>query len=112
MFDVVRRAVAGLAGVEESTSYGGPAWKVKKKLLCCQATNKQAEPGSLVVRLDFETRDALIAEAPDIYYVKPHYVDYECVLVRLTAIDEDALRDLLRGAWKFVTKEKRRGRGV
>jgi hypothetical protein len=109
---VVRRAVAGLAGVEESTSYGGPAWKVKKKLICCQATNKQAEPGSLVVRVDFETRDALIAEAPDTYYVKPHYVNYECVLVRLARVEEGALRDLLRGSWRYVTKEKGRGRGV
>lgn len=49
----------------------------------------------------------------DVYYLKDHYVDYACVLVRMNRMHPDALRDLMRMAWQFVksmpkTKRKRR----
>ena len=56
-----------------------------------------------MVRIDFEQRDELVAAEPDIYYLKDHYVGYECVLVRLSRIRADALADLLMSAWRFVS---------
>ena len=88
--------------------YGSPALKVGGELLTCLATNKSAEPGSLGVRIDFDHRDALLAEAPETYYVTDHYVNYPVVLVRLSQIRIDELRDLLTSAWRFVTSEKKR----
>jgi hypothetical protein len=102
-FDVVRQIGLELPDVEESTMYGEPALKLRGKLLACIASHKSAEPGSLVVRIGFDQRDALVAEEPRIYYLKPHYVDYACVLVRLALIDREALRDLLLSAWRFVS---------
>jgi hypothetical protein len=90
--------------------YGAPALKVRGKLLACMASHKSAEPGSLVVRIDFDQRDALIADDPHIYYVKPHYVGYAAVLVRLALIDRDALRDLLHSAWRTVTATAKKPR--
>jgi hypothetical protein len=101
-FDVVRAIGRTLPDVEESTMYGAPALKVRGKLLACMASHKSAEPNTLVVRLDFEDRDALIADDPQTYYLKPHYEDYPSVLVRLARIDPDALRDLLQSAWRTV----------
>ena len=46
-----------------------------------------------MVRVDFAQRDELLAAEPDVYYLKEHYVDYACVLVRLKRIHPDALRD-------------------
>jgi hypothetical protein len=111
-FQVVRTIGLELPGVEESTMYGAPALKVRGKLLTCMASHKSAEPGSLVVRIGFDDRDALIADDPRVYYVKPHYQDYPSVLVRLALIDRDALRDLLQSAWRTVTASstKRRPR--
>ena len=83
--------------------YGQPALKTCGRMIACIASNKAAEPGSLAVRVDFETRDELIESAPDVYYLKDHYKTFPVVLVRLSRIDEDALRDLLRMAWKIVT---------
>jgi hypothetical protein len=94
-----------LPSVEEGTAYGSPALKLHGKLLACIPTNKQAEPGSLVVRVDFAQRDELLAAEPDVYYLKPHYEDYACVLVRMKQIHPDALRDLLRMAWAFVNSK-------
>lgn len=73
-FDTVRDIGLTLPGVEESTAYGFPALKVHGKLLACVPANPSAEPASLV-RVDFDDRTELLAEAPDVYYVTERYVD-------------------------------------
>ncbi len=102
-FDTVRSIGLALPGVEESTAYGFPALKIHGKLLACVPAHRSAEPGSLVVRVDFEDRAELLAAAPDVYYVTDHYADYNAVLVRLSRVYPDVLRDLLGMAHKFVT---------
>jgi len=102
-FDTVRQIGLGLPGVEDGTAYGVPALKVRGKLLACVPANPSAEPGSIVVRVDFDDRAELLRAAPDIYYVTDHYVDYNSVLVRLSRVNTDVLRDLLGMAYKFVT---------
>ncbi len=109
-FDTVRKIGLALPDVEDSTMYGKLALKVRGKLLTCLAINKSAEPDSLVVRIDFEQRDGLLAEAPEIYYVTDHYRNYPAVLVRLSRIPPDQLRDLLGAAWRFVTSESKKKR--
>ncbi len=103
-FDTVRNIGLGLPGVEASTAYGLPALKVHGKLLVCVPANRSAEPDSIVVRMDFDDRAELLAEAPDVYYVTDHYVGYSAVLVRLSRVNPDVLRDLLGLAHKFVTR--------
>jgi hypothetical protein len=102
-FDTVRKIGLALPGVEEGTAYGFPALKVHGKLLACLPANRSAEPGSIVVRVDFDDRTELIAAAPDVYYVTDHYVGFSAVLVRLSRVNAGALRDLLGMAHKFVT---------
>ncbi len=109
-FATVRRIGLALPGVEEGTAYGTPALKLNGQLLACMATNKAAEPDTLVVRVDFAQRDELIAAEPDVYYLKDHYVDYACVLVRLKRIHPDALRDLLLMSWQFMNSKARKKR--
>ena len=85
--------------------------------LGCDAYNKvpyqllhrcAAEPGSLVVRIDLDNRTELLAADPDVYYVTDHYLNDTCVLVRLSRVTPDVLRDLLGMAHKFVTADARR----
>jgi hypothetical protein len=102
-FDTVRKIALALPGVEEGTAYGFPALKVHGKLLACLPANRSAEPGSIVVRVDFDDRAELLAAAPDVYYVTDHYVGYSAVLVRLSRVNPEVLRDLLGMAHKFVT---------
>jgi len=103
-FDTVRRIGLTFPGVEDSTAYGRLALKARGKLLACVPTHRSAEPDSLVVRMDFEDRAALLAEAPDVYYVTEHYVGYSSVLVRLSRVNPEVLRGLLGMAYKFVTR--------
>lgn len=109
-FDTVRKMGLRLPDVEESTAFGTPALKVHGQLLACPAINKSAEPGSIVVRIDFDQREELIAGDPDTYYLTDHYRPYPSVLVRLSKIRADALQDLLGMAWKFVTTKKTKNR--
>lgn len=72
------------------------------------AIHKSAEPGTLAVRIDFNQRAELLEADPDTYYLTYHYVNYPVVLVRLSRIRLDALRDLLGMAWRFVNSKKRK----
>ena len=106
-FDTVRKIGLTLPGVEDSTAYGAPALKVRGKLLACVPSHRSAEPGSLVVRVGFDDRAELLAAAPALYYVTDHYIGYTAVLVRLSRVTPDVLRDLLGMAHKFVTARRR-----
>ena len=101
-FDTLRQLARSLPDVEESTTYGAPALKVHGKMFACLPSHRSAEPDSVVFRLPFESRDGMIAENPDAFYLKDHYVGYPCVLARLSQLDTDALADLLAAARRFV----------
>ena len=103
-FNTVRDIGLALPGVEESTAYGSPALKVHGKLMAAIAVNRSAEPGSLMVRVDLDDRAELLAADPDVYYVTDHYAPGNAVLVRLSRVNRDVLRDLLGMAHKFVTR--------
>jgi len=105
-FGTVRTIGLALPGVAESTAYGNPALKLNGQLLACVPAHRSAEPGSLLVRVDFEQRAELLAAAPDVYYVPEHYVGYTGVLVRLSRVNRGMLRDLFGMAHKFLLASK------
>jgi len=105
-FEAVRRIALSLDHVEEGTSYGTPAFKVRGALIA----RLRPDIGSLVLRMSFEERGELIAADPETYFITDHYLNYEWILVRLSRVDPDALRDLLLGAWRSAAASKRRGR--
>ena len=107
-FETVRKIGLALPNVEASTAWGAPALKIRGKLMACVPTHRSAEPGSLVVRVGFEDRAELLSAAPDVYYVTEHYIGYSAVLVRLSRVTPDVLRDLLGMAHKFVTADTAR----
>jgi hypothetical protein len=111
-FGVVRELACALPGIEAGTAHGAPTLKLHGRLLACPAIHKSAEPHSLVVKIPLEQRATLIAEHPDLFYVTDHYLNYPSMLVRLSKIRPDELRDLLAMAWRFVSDQagKRRRR--
>lgn len=107
-FAAVREIGRALPDVEEGTTYGTPALKVNGKMFVCLASHKSAESDTLVARIGFPQRDEMIATEPDTYYLKDHYVSYPVVLVRLSRVHADALRDLLLMAWRFTSSTNKR----
>ena len=106
-FAAVEAIGRALPDVEVTTAWGQPALKVHGKMFVCIASNKSAEPNSLVVMMAFADRDALVEDDPATYYLKKLYLNHACVLVRLPRIRLDALRDLLVGAHRFVNVQIR-----
>jgi hypothetical protein len=105
-FNTVREIAGALSGVEEGTIRGSPSIKVRGKLVACLHVNKLAEPDSLAVRIDFDHRAAMLAEAPDVYYVTDHLRPLSDGTGPMSRINRDALKDLLKAGWRFVTAQK------
>jgi hypothetical protein len=108
--ETVRELALALPGVVGSLTQRGISFKAKGKLLACKAIHRSAEPDTLLVRVPPEDRDRLIGAQPDRYYVTPHYLMYESVLVRLARVDRAGFAALLELAWKFVTSPAPRKR--
>ncbi len=105
-FDTVRAIAKDLPQAEESTAYGSPCFKARGTMFTCIAINRSAEPDTLAVRVDTDSRAAMIADDPNVYYLTDHYVTSPFVLVRLKRIDPNALKDLLAAAWRLATAKK------
>jgi hypothetical protein len=103
-FDTVRQISLSLEHVEEGTSYGTAAFKVHGALF---VRLHQDLESTIVVRTDFEQREELLAADPETYYITDHYRNYPLVLVRLSRVQLDALRDLLRMAHRLAATSKR-----
>jgi hypothetical protein len=106
-FEEVRRMALSLEGVVESTSYGTAAFKVGGKLIARWRDDLE----SLVLGTTFEERDEMMAADPETYFITDHYLNYPWVLVRLSRVHADALRDLLGRAARLALVGKARARG-
>jgi hypothetical protein len=101
-YERARRIAHEFPGVEDSTSYGTPALKVRGALMA-----RVWEDGeTLVLKSTFIDRDLLIHDAPETYYFTEHYRNYEWVLVRLAHISAGELRERLEEAWRRVAPAK------
>jgi hypothetical protein len=108
-FEKVRRIGVTLPDVEATTRYdGAPVLKARGCFMAGLAMHASAEPETLVVRVDVEERQYLLDDAPDTYYLTDHYRSYPTVLVRLSRIDRDALRDLLSVSWRLTVAKARK----
>ena len=103
VFERVKKAALGLQGVEAAIRYdGSPVLKAGGVYMAGLASHPSAEPATLVVKLALEDRDGFLEDAPETYYLTDHYRPYPVVLVRLSQIDQAALRDLLSIAWRLI----------
>ena len=110
-FETVRTVGLTLPDVEATTRYNGsPVLKVGGAFMAGLASHPSAEPGTLVVRAGFEEREWLIEDAGETYYVTDYYRGYPVVLVRLSRIDRDALRDLLSMSRRLTLPKARQPR--
>jgi hypothetical protein len=98
----VRRIALSLPETEESTSYRQPAFKINGRPF----VNTSREEGAIATRAPEEEVDLLIRARPDIYFVTPHYVGWNAVLVRLDAVDEEELAGRIEDAYSFMKAKK------
>jgi hypothetical protein len=102
--DDVRRIALSLPEVAEAPSYGAPAWRVRKKPFARLRTEHDVDADGEVLVVwvaDLEEKEALLAADPAVFTTTPHYDGYPTVLVRLQAVAEDELAELLTDAWRL-----------
>ncbi len=96
-------------GREATTKYdGSPVLKLGGCFMAGLATHPSAEPDTLVVRVGSDERACLIEDAPHAYYLTDYYRRHPVILVRLTRIDRDALRDLPSVSWRLTLPKARK----
>ena len=98
--DVVELA-RDLPEIEESTSYGRPALKVRGKFVAAL----RADPDALVVRCDLEEKPLLLEARPDILFETPHYHGWGYMLVKLDAT-RDEIREFLTDSWLLAAPKR------
>ncbi len=90
-----------LPEIEESTSYGRPALKVRGKFVAALRT----DPDALVVRCDLEEKPLLLEARPDILFETPHYHGWGYMLVKLDAT-RDEIREFLTDSWLLAAPKR------
>jgi hypothetical protein len=105
-YGTVRDLALALADVEEGSSYGTPAMRVKGKLF----VRLREDPDSLAIRMPFEQRTKLMRSNPKTYYITDHYRDYEWMLVRLSKVEAEAMKELLEIAHRTALGPQGRAR--
>ena len=108
-FERVRAIGLSMPDVKTATKYdGSPLLKAGGSFMAGLATDEEADAETLVVRCDFDDRELMLEDAPETYYVTEYHAKYPVVLVRLSEVSDDALRDLLSVSRKMALEKSRR----
>jgi hypothetical protein len=105
----VRRIAAALPEVEDGSDERRLVFAIHGKGFAW-SFNERVHPKKprvprldiLAVRCPMESKEMLIAAAPDRFFDDEHYRGYPAVLVRLDVVAEDELAGLLRTGWRAV----------
>jgi len=102
-FDDIRKLALAWPEVEDSSSYGTPALKVRKKMLV-----RLKEDGDSLVMPDVpqDERAMLVEKEPKVFYFTDHYRDYPMVLIRLSRTKRATVEPFLRRRWRELASKK------
>ena len=101
-FEDVRQIALAWPEVEDGTSYGTPALKVRKKML----VRLKEDGDSLVMPgVPQDERDMLVESQPKLFYFTDHYKDYPMVPIRLSKARRAIIEPLLRRQWRALASK-------
>jgi hypothetical protein len=91
-----------LPGVVEGTAYRTPAFRVGGRFFF----RLREDGATLAVRIDFDTREALLQARPEAFFITEHYRGYPAMCVRLAAVRRPELKAVLEQAWRQIAPKK------
>ena len=94
--DDVARLAETLAGVRFKESDGLPEWRYHGRLVA-----RQLDGEHLVIRADFEYRDAIVRQFPGTFSVPARYTKHMMVVADLAQGDVGAIEDAFGTAWQL-----------
>jgi hypothetical protein len=101
-FDDVRTLALAWPEVEDGTSYGTSALKVRKKLL---ARIKEDDDTLVMLGVPESERAMLCESEPKVFYFTDHYRDYPTVPIRLSKARRGHVEPLLRRRWRELASK-------
>ena len=101
-WDDVRRLCLALPEVQERNE----AFRTNGRIF----VNMSREQGAISTRAPEEEIHLLVRARPDVYFLTPHYVGWDAVLVRLDAVDEEELAGRIEDAYAFIDAKRPRKR--
>ena len=101
-FETVRDIALAYPGVEEGTSFGTPALRVRGKFMA-----RLREDGeTLVIKASEAEREFRMMVDPETFFITEHYRGYSAVLVRLARVGVEDLADLIEESWRWLAPRK------
>jgi hypothetical protein len=109
-WDDVRRLALSLPETDERDSRARAQWRVRDKLFVWERPLRasdlralgDAAPDGPILGARVEhlvAKEALLADDPEVYFTTPHFDGFPAVLVRLDAISQEELEELVVEAW-------------
>jgi len=100
-FDQVREIAVALPGVTEGITHGSPSFYIGKKFM-----GVLGEGDILIMKSAIVERDLLVQLEPEKYFITDHYVPFDYVLVRMSRVNAEEVRDLFHKAWRRLALKK------
>jgi hypothetical protein len=97
-----------LPGVVEGTSYRTPAFRVAGRYFF----RLREDGATLALRIDFDTREALLQANPKAFFITDHYRGYPAILVRLATVRRAELQAVLKQAWRQIAPKRLAAAGL
>jgi hypothetical protein len=94
--DDVARLAETLAGVRLRASDGLAEWRYHGRLVA-----RQLDEIHLVIRADFDYRDAIVRQFPDTFSIPARYTKHMMVVADLAGGDAGAIEDAFATAWRL-----------
>jgi hypothetical protein len=102
-FDDIRKIALAWPEVEDGTSYGTSALKIRKKVL----VRLKEDGDSLVMpSVSIDEREMLVETQPKVFHFTDHYRDYPMVLIRLSKTKRATVEPFLRRRWRELASKK------
>lgn len=101
-FDDVRKLALAWPEVEDGTSYGTSALKVRKKLL---ARLREDNDSLVMLGVPRDEREMLCESQPKVFYFTDHYRDYPIVLIRLSKAKRSHVEPFMRRRWRALASK-------
>lgn len=102
--DDVREIALSFPGVQEHTTFDSPSFKVGKRFLASAA---KIDSDSLCLKMpDQFEREFWISTKPEAFYNQEHYENFDAILIRMSVMEPDLLRDLFEQTWRTYAPKK------
>ena len=99
---MARQLALALPGVVEGTAYRTPAFRVAGRFFF----RLREDGASLAIRIDFDTREALLQARPEAFFITDHYRGYPAMCVWLATVRREELKALLEESWRQIAPKR------